>query len=73
MESGERIQIPVGLLEFIVDGNTIWIQGNDGATVLRIKCTGKIKADVCDTSPFSHADAIVEGDINFCVSKDRVE
>lgn len=69
---GERIVIPAGLIEFSQDGNTIWVQGMEGGTVIRIKCTGKIKADVCTISPISHVDLLVEGDISFCVSKDRI-
>jgi len=70
MEIGERVQIPVGLLEFNNGSNTIWIQGNEGSTILRIKCTGKIVTDQYTNSPTSHADLIVEGDINFCISND---
>lgn len=67
---GTRISIPVGAIEFVVGGNTIWIQGMEGGTSLRIKCKGKIKTDVCNNSPISHADIIVDGDIEFCLSED---
>jgi hypothetical protein len=67
-----RITIPVQLVEFEDGGNTIWIQSEVGTTV-RIKCTGKIKTETCEVSPISHLDLIVEGDINFCLSKDAQE
>lgn len=67
--TGNRISIPVGLIEFNEGGNTIWIQ-SEGGTILRIKTLGKIKVDKCKTSPVSHADIIVKEDINFCVSED---
>lgn len=70
IEKNQRITIPVGAVEFNEGGNTIWIQSPKGGTTLRIKCTGKIKTDVCENSPISHCDIIVEGDINFCVSED---
>lgn len=72
-EPGERVQIKAAVLEFNVEGNTIWVQGPDGATIFRLKCSGKINVDRCQNSPFSHADAQVEGDIDFCVSQDLVE
>lgn len=64
------VSIPVGAIEFVNGGNTLWVQSPLGGTTLRIKCTGKINIDSCDTSPLSHCDLIVEGDINFCLSKD---
>lgn len=64
-----RINIPVSVVEFDDGGNTIWIQ-SEGGTTLRIKCTGKIRTDMCETSPISHCDIIVNGDINFCISED---
>lgn len=70
IEFGTKIEIPVALVEFYVQGNTIWIQSSLGATTMRIKCMGKINVDQCDNSPVSHCDIIVEGDINFCISND---
>ncbi len=69
-ESGERISIPSTLVEFNVDGNTIWIQSPEGGTTLRIKTTGKIKVDKCTNSPISHCDILVDGDIQFCIAAD---
>lgn len=69
-EIGERVQIPAALLEFNVGSKTIWIQSPEGATILRIKCTGTISVDMCKNSPTSHADADVQGDIHFCLSED---
>lgn len=68
-----RIIIPVCELEFIDNGNTIWVQSPQGATILRIKCSGKIKTDTCTVSPVSHGDILVDGDINLCVSKDAIK
>lgn len=65
-----RIKIPVGLLEFDVNSHTIWVQSADGATTLRIKCSGKINVEQCRDSPFSHCDIYLQGDINFCISND---
>ncbi len=70
---GDRVHVPVSDLEFNVKGNTIWIQSPQGATILRIKCKGKINIDMCKNSPSSHSDIIVEGDINFCLSEDAHE
>ena len=68
---GERIRIPVSALDFNVGSNTIWIHSGDGSgTVLRIKCTGKIITNQCETNPVSHCDIMVDGDINFCLSGD---
>ncbi len=69
-KSGERIQIPVQVVEFTEGGNTIWIQSPQGGTTMRIKCTGKIISDTCSTSPISHLDLVVAGDIHFCLSDD---
>jgi hypothetical protein len=48
-------------------GNTIWIHAPNGSTTLRIKCTGKVIMDHCVTSPVSHGDLLVQGDIHICV------
>lgn len=68
------IQIPVVLLEFDPNGHTIWVHGPDGATVLRIKSsTRRINVDRKCTNVCSHADLIVEGDIDICLADDAVE
>lgn len=72
IEVGSRILIPVGAIEFNVGSNTIWIQSPEGGTTLRLKCSGKINIEQCSNSPISHSDILVEGDINFCLSKDAV-
>ena len=59
-----NIRIPVAELEFNIGAQTIWIHTPDGATALRIKCSGKINTQVCDAS---HGDIIVNGDINICI------
>jgi hypothetical protein len=65
------IRIPVSELEYIKDSNIIWIHSPYGATVLRIKCTGKIKTKSCDTSPVAHGDIMVQGNIEICVPSKR--
>lgn len=70
MKQGIRIQVPVAQLEYVEGSHTIWIHSPQGATVLRIKCTGKITSDQCKNSPTSHGDIIVEGDIQMCISED---
>lgn len=65
-----RIQIPAGVVEFNAGSNTIWVQSAEGATTLRIQCSGKINIERCRDSPFSHCDIYLEGDINFCISND---
>ncbi len=66
---GTLVKIPVSSLEFNVDGNTIWIHDCEGGTAFRIKTKGKIKVDVCNNSPLSHGDLIVEQDIEMCISE----
>lgn len=60
-------RIAVAVLEFYEGGNTLWVHGPEGGTVLRIKCTGivKIKRD-CQNS-YAHADMMVNGDIEICM------
>lgn len=62
-----RIKIPVVELEFEEDGNTIWVQSPEGATVLRIKTMGKIVVNESCENVVSHADIIVKKDIDFCL------
>jgi len=57
-------------VEFHEGQQTVWVHAPDGTTMLRIKCTGKIKVnDQCE-SPMAHCDMVVEGDINFCIPKE---
>jgi len=70
IEKGQQIVIPVSAIEFHNGGNTIWVHSKQGATTLRIKCSGKINVEQCQDSPVSHSDILIEGDINFCISKD---
>jgi len=64
------VRISVAELKFVEGGNTIWVHSDQGATVLRIKTMGKITTQKCATSPFSHADIVVDKDIDFCLSDD---
>lgn len=71
IKEGSRIQIPVNVLEFTSNGNTIWVQSpRYGGTILRIKSMGKIKTETCKNSPTSHSDLIIPEDISFCISND---
>lgn len=72
IKPGSRVRIPAAEIEFVAGSNTIWVHSPLGVTTLRIKCTGKITADRCPTSPTSHADLIVNGDVHVCVSKDGI-
>lgn len=64
--SAERIQIPVDLLEFDTNGNTLWVHYR-GATILRIKCKG-FSVETCKSSPTSHADVFVNEKIKVCIA-----
>ena len=68
-----RIEIDVAMLEFDEGGNTIWVHGPNGATVLRIKCTGKLSTKVCATNISAHADLMVNGDIEVCMPPKTVK
>ncbi len=65
-----RITIPAVAVEFDVGGNTIWVHGPDGGTVLRIKVSGRLGVDRCDSSPVSHLDLIatLPKDPVFCLA-----
>lgn len=63
------IQIEAALIEFMPGGNTIWVHGPNGATVLRIKATGKIIANRGCENICSHADMVVAGDIEVCLAE----
>jgi hypothetical protein len=64
-----RIQIPVMMLEFDTDGNTIWIHNDKGATVLRIKTGGFIVNQECENI-CSHSDIIVKEKVSMCLADD---
>lgn len=72
IERWSRVEIPVAVLEFNAGSHVIWIQSPDGATTMRIKCSGKINVDRCKNSPVSHCDIYVKGDIDFCISEDAI-
>lgn len=68
-----RIEIPAVAIEFDEGGHTIWVQSPKGATILRIKCTGKIKVHTHAAkyeNGVSHADVMVQGDIDVCLAKE---
>lgn len=64
---GERILIEVAGLEFVEGGNTLWVHGTTGGTVLRIRCSGKITVKPHCTNSVAHADMQVVGDIEICL------
>ncbi len=64
-----RHELKAAVIEFDEGGNTLWVHGPEGGTILRIKCTGKITTKVCKTSPIPHADAMIEGDLEFCLGE----
>lgn len=60
--------IPVLAIEFREGGDTLWIHGPEGATVLRLKTlNGAITSKRCQTSPITHGDAILQGDLEICL------
>lgn len=64
----QRFQVPVSELEFHAHGNTLWIHGPNGATVLRIKTRGRIVLSTCGAeATSSHCDIVVEDDIKICL------
>lgn len=60
-------------MEFDDGGNTIWIHGPKGATVLRIKAGGRIKVNQSCENICTHADLEVKGDIEICLVPDSRE
>lgn len=71
MDKGERVSVEVSVLEYVEGGNTIWIHGPEGGTVLRIKTRGTISTDDACVSPIAHADVVVSDDIRICVPNRR--
>jgi len=63
------IKIPAAQVEFDPKGNTIWVHSPMGATILRIKTMGKINVQKGCENVCSHADMIVQGDIDICLSE----
>lgn len=64
------IQIPAAQVEFSKTGNTIWVHGPIGATILRIKTLGKIITNGECENVCSHSDIVVKDDIDICLSDD---
>lgn len=64
------IQIPAACIEFVEGGNTIWVHGPMGATILRIKTMGKINSQGECENICSHSDMVVQDDIELCLSED---
>jgi hypothetical protein len=62
------VHIPAAEIEFVEGSHTIWVHSPKGGTVLRIKCTGKIRVQTCKDSPISHGDIMVDGDITICMA-----
>jgi len=52
------MMIPAAAIEFNEGGNTLWVHGPEGGTILRLKFSGKITSKVCKASPVPHADAM---------------
>ncbi len=63
------IHIDAAQIEFVDGGNTIWVHGPEGGTVIRIKTLGKITTERCTTSPISHADIVVRENVHICLAK----
>lgn len=75
IEKGVRIALPASMIEFTNGGDTIWVHGPKGNTILRIKIDDKLRggcvhAVECADSPISHADMIVHDDVKVCIGRD---
>jgi hypothetical protein len=71
MSKGDTVMIPVSALEFREGGNTLWIHGPDGGTIFRLKTrNGTITSKLCQSSPITHGDAIIQGDLEICVANE---
>ena len=63
-----RVKIPVAELEFEEGGNTIWVHGPLGTTVLRVKVSGRLSSAKCAENPSSHLDLVAQDvDPVFCL------
>ena len=66
---GDTVTIPALAIEFREGGNTLWIHGPEGGTILRLKTLdGAITSKRCQSSPITHGDAIIVGDLEICVA-----
>jgi len=67
-----RYAIPAVLIEFDEGGNTLWVHGPQGATILRIKLLrGRFKVQKNCENICAHADMqIPEGDVTVCLTDD---
>lgn len=71
---GTTVMIPVSAIEFREGGNTLWIHGPQGGTVLRFKTlNGAITSKSCQFSPISHGDGIIQGDLEICIATNTEE
>ena len=66
---GDTVTIPVLAIEFREGGNTLWVHGPQGGTILRLKTlNGVITSKRCEASPITHGDAIIAGDLEICIA-----
>jgi hypothetical protein len=71
---GDTVMIPVSAIEFREGGNTLWIHGPEGGTILRLKTlNGEITSKRCQSSPIAHGDAIIQGDLEICIAVNTEE
>ena len=71
---GDTVIIPVTAIEFREGGHTLWIHGPEGGTILRLKTlNGEITSKHCQSSPISHGDAIIQGDLEICIAANTEE
>lgn len=65
--AGECVTIPVTQIEYREGGNTLWIHGPQGNTVLRLKTkSGTITTNRCLNGGMSHSDIMIDGGIDIC-------
>jgi hypothetical protein len=67
------ITIEASQIEFVEGGNTIWVHGPQGGTILRIKTMGKIEVHPGCENICAHADMIVQGNIHICIPSEKSE
>lgn len=72
---GETVMIAVSAIEFREGGNTLWIHGPQGGTVLRLKSLdGVITSKQCQGgTPVSHGDAIIKGNLEICLASNDTD
>lgn len=70
IKKGDRVTVPAAQIEFVQGGDTLWIHGPDGSTILRLtglNAACRFTATRCATSPVPHGDGILAGPLTLCI------